>query len=83
MTAVANPIQLKADKRHVKSLLSYIKNLSTDSAVDKFANECKTTKGNLIQIAYGGCVSAKLSKIISEKSNGMVLLEELRPDIFS
>lgn len=72
----------KYEKRHVKSLLIFIKALSDEESLSTFAKDCKTTKGNLLQIAYGGNVSAKLSKIISEKSNGVVLLEELRPDIF-
>lgn len=73
----------KNDKRHVSSLLSYIKSLTDERSINDFAKDCQTTKGNLLQIAYGGSVSAKLSKIISEKSNGAVSLEDLRPDIFS
>lgn len=73
----------KAEKRKVESLLSYIRTLSTDDAINNFASNCKTTAGNLLQIAYGGSVSAKLSKQINEKSQGAVLLEDLRPDIFS
>lgn len=69
-------------KKHVKTLLDYIKNLSS-SDLHTFSSDCGTTTGNLMQIAYGGSVSAKLAKVIHEKSNKAVLLEELRPDIFS
>jgi len=69
-------------KEHVKTLLNYIKNLSV-SDLHTFAINCGTTTGNLMQIAYGGSVSAKLSKTIHEKSAKAVLLKELRPDIFS
>lgn len=70
-------------KKHVKTLLDYIKNLSTPNGFQEFSDNCGTTTGNLMQIAYGGSVSAKLAKVIYEKSNKVVLLEELRPDIFS
>ena len=69
-------------KKHVKTLLDYIKNLSS-SDLHAFASDCGTTTGNLMQIAYGGSVSAKLAKVIHEESSKTVLLEELRPDIFS
>lgn len=69
-------------KKHVKTLLDYIKKLSS-SDLHTFADDCGTTTGNLMQIAYGGSVSAKLSKTIYEKSAKAVLLEDLRPDIFS
>lgn len=69
----------RSKKEQVKSLISYLKNNDAES----FASKCATTKGNILQIAYGGAVSAKLSKKINSESNGEVLLEELRPDIFS
>ena len=70
-------------KNQVSSLLFYIKKLGSDAAVHDFAKKCGTTKGNLLQIAYGGSVSAKLSKNICNESGGEVSLEELRPDIFA
>lgn len=72
----------ESTKKHVKTLLDYIKSLSA-SDLELFTVKCGTTTGNLMQIAYGGSVSAKLSKIIHEKSKKAVLLTELRPDIFS
>lgn len=57
--------------------------LGSDSEVQAFAEKCGTTKGNLLQIAYGGSVSPILSKKISNQSGGEVLLSDLRPDIFS
>ena len=83
MSNKSTSIASKSNKRKIESLLSYIKILSTDEALKTFATNCKTTVGNLLQIAYGGSVSAKLSKTINEKSDGAVLLEDLRPDIFS
>ena len=55
----------------------------SENDLEKFAQQCGTTTGNLMQIAYGGSVSAKLSKKIYEESKKKVLLAELRPDIFS
>ncbi|ENW00180.1 hypothetical protein F938_00824 [Acinetobacter bereziniae LMG 1003 = CIP 70.12] len=68
-------------KGHVLSLLKYLKKKSEDD-LNEFASSCGTTPGNLLQIAYGGSVSATLSKKINEKSKGVVLLADLRPDIF-
>lgn len=70
------------NKKRVSSLLVYLKGISSEEATDKFAKDCGTTTGNLMQIAYGGSVSAKLSKKIHEESKKKVLLTELRPDIF-
>ena len=83
MNTKANLIPKKTDKRRIDSLLSFIKALNGDQDLKTFADNCDTTIGNLMQIAYGGSVSAKLSKKIFEKSNGEVPLEDLRPDIFS
>ena len=69
----------RSKKEQVKSLINYLKKIDAES----FATQCATTKGNILQIAYGGAVSAKLSKTINKESKGEVLLEELRPDIFS
>lgn len=73
----------KPQKENVQSLLSCLKVLSSDKERKEFAKKCGTTPGNLMQIAYGGSVSAKLAKTIHEKSEKKVLLEELRPDIFA
>lgn len=70
-------------KNQVVSLLSYIKKLGSDSEVQDFAKKCGTTRGNLLQIAYGGSVSPRLSKKISTQSNGEIPLSDLRPDVFS
>lgn len=78
-----NQSQTRESKKRVESLLTYLKEFSTTNDVEKFAEFCGTTAGNLMQIAYGGSVSAKLSKQIHEKSRKKVLLNELRPDIFS
>ena len=78
-----NPTQRSESKKRVSSLLVYLKGISTGEALNKFAEDCGTTTGNLMQIAYGGSVSAKLSKKIHEESKKSVLLTELRPDIFS
>ncbi|MDH0032534.1 MULTISPECIES: YdaS family helix-turn-helix protein [unclassified Acinetobacter] len=80
MTSIQKTEQAKTQ---VTSLLSYLKKLGSDDATEKFAKKCGTTKGNLLQIAYGGSVSARLSKKICNESNGEVPLEELRPDIFA
>lgn len=82
MPVKANTQSVKNIKR-VSSLLSYLKSIPSEIDLIKFAEECGTTTGNLLQIAYGGSVSAKLSKKIHEKSEKKVLLVELRPDIFS
>ena len=66
-----------------KSKICEIKNISSENDLENFAQQCGTTTGNLMQIAYGGSVSAKLSKKIYEESKKKVLLAELRPDIFS
>lgn len=66
----------------VESLLGYLKNLD-NVQLEHFSSACNTTKGNLLQIAYGGSVSPHLAKRIHEHSDGKVLLEDLRPDIFS
>lgn len=70
-------------KNQVLSLLTYIKNLGSDAAIQEFAEKCGTTKGNLLQIAYGGSVSPILSKKISTQTDGQVTLADLRPDIFA
>jgi hypothetical protein len=75
--------QIRKDKKRVESLLTYLKSISSENDLEKFAQDCETTTGNLMQIAYGGSVSAKLSKKIYEKSEKKVFLAELRPDIFS
>ena len=72
----------KISKKRV-GLLNFLKAIPTEKDLSKFAKDCGTTTGNLMQIAYGGSVSAKLSKTIHEKSESKVLLVELRPDIFS
>lgn len=82
MSALPNLTQTSKAKGHVSSLLTYIKS-KTKADLEKFANSCGTTVNNLSQIAYGGSVSAKLSKKINEESNGLISLSELRPDIFS
>ncbi len=82
MPASSNTQSAKKNKR-VPSLLDYLKNISSENDLAKFAQQCGTTTGNLMQIAYGGSVSAKLSKKIYEESKKKVLLAELRPDIFS
>jgi hypothetical protein len=82
MTAKKTP-QIRESKKRVESLLTYLKSISSETDLEKFAIDCGTTTGNLMQIAYGGSVSAKLSKTIFEKSNSKVLLSDLRPDIFS
>jgi len=82
MPVKANTQSVKNIKR-VSSLLSYLKSIPSEIDLIKFAAKCGTTTGNLLQIAYGGSVSAKLSKKIHEKSEKKVLLVELRPDIFS
>lgn len=73
----------KPQKDKVQSLLAYLKDFSSDKERKEFAKNCGTTQGNLMQVAYGGSVSAKLAKTIHEKSDKKVLLGELRPDIFS
>ena len=80
--SVQKNAQNSNDKKRVSSLLVYLKGISSDKALNKFAEDCGTTLGNLMQIAYGGSVSAKLSKKIHEESKKAVLLTELRPDIF-
>ncbi|MFA3500870.1 hypothetical protein [Acinetobacter baumannii] len=80
MTSVQETARIK---NQVSSLLAYMKKLGLDSEVQAFAEKCGTTKGNLLQIAYGGSVSPILSKKISNQSGGEVLLSDLRPDIFS
>lgn len=82
MPASSNTQSAKKNKR-VPSLLDYLKSISSENDLAKFAQQCGTTIGNLMQIAYGGSVSAKLSKKIYEESEKKVLLAELRPDIFS
>lgn len=82
MSASSNTQSAKKNKR-VPSLLDYLKNISSENDLENFAQQCGTTTGNLMQIAYGGSVSAKLSKKIYEESKKKVLLAELRPDIFS
>lgn len=79
----AKKSQIRESKKRVESLLTFLKGKASEKEVEKFADECGTTTGNLMQIAYGGSVSARLSKTIFEKSNSKVLLSELRPDIFS
>lgn len=78
-----NSTQTRESKKRVESLLTHLKSLPSENDLNVFADSCGTTIGNLMQIAYGGSVSAKLSKRIHEKSNEKVLLVELRPDIFS
>lgn len=78
-----NQAQIRESKKRVESLLTFLKEISTSNEVEKFAEFCGTTTGNLMQIAYGGSVSARLSKKIHEESKKKVLLTELRPDIFS
>lgn len=73
----------KSQREKVQSLLAYLKDFSSESDRKDFAKNCGTTIGNMMQIAYGGSVSAKLAKTIYEKSEQKVLLEELRPDIFA
>ena len=82
MPASSNTQSAKKNKR-VPSLLDYLKNITSENDLEKFAQQRGTTTGNLMQIAYGGSVSAKLSKKIYEESKKKVLLAELRPDIFS
>lgn len=73
----------KKQKPNVTSLLEYLKGLLTDEARVAFASECHTTIQNLYQIGYGGSVSAKLAKAISEQSGNLVPKSDLRPDIFT
>lgn len=80
MTSVQDASRIKTQ---VGSLLTYMKKLGSDTEVQAFAEKCGTTKGNLLQIAYGGSVSPILSKKISNQSGGEVALTDLRPDIFS
>lgn len=80
MATIQNAPRLK---NQVNSLLIYMKNLGSEAKVSEFAEKCGTTKGNLLQIAYGGSVSPRLSKKISTESDGAIPLKDLRPDIFS
>lgn len=82
MTTKSHTQSTKKPKR-VDSLLNYLKSIPSEKDLTKFAELCGTTTGNLMQIAYGGSVSARLSKKIHETSEKKVLLTELRPDIFS
>lgn len=82
MSALQNLETSSKSKKHVKSLLSYIKSKSKDD-LETFAKSCGTTASNLLQIAYGGSVSATLSKKINKESEGKISLTDLRPDIFS
>ncbi|EHU2364951.1 helix-turn-helix domain-containing protein [Acinetobacter baumannii] len=82
MPALQNLKTSSESKKHVKSLLVYIKSKSKED-LERFAKSCGTTSSNLLQIAYGGSVSAMLSKKINKESEGKISLSELRPDIFS
>lgn len=63
------------------SLHSYIKTLYKQ-AFDRFAASCKTTVGQLRQVAYGNRrASAKLAINIERETSGAVTCEELRGDI--
>lgn len=70
----------KHEKKHVKSLLIYLKNVSD---AEQLAQSTGTTEKNLLQIGYGGSVSARLAIKISEATNQVVSKKELRPDIFA
>ncbi|WP_269915336.1 YdaS family helix-turn-helix protein [Acinetobacter sp. HY1485] len=70
----------KHEKKHVKSLLAYLKQ-SQD--VESLAQRIGTTQKNLLQIGYGGSVSARLAIKICEATNHVVSKKELRPDIFA
>ncbi|RSP97649.1 hypothetical protein EA716_02350 [Acinetobacter baumannii] len=82
MPALRNLKTSSKSKKHVKSLLSYIKSKSKED-LEVFAKSCGTTVNNLFQIAYGGSVSATLSKTINKESEGKISLSDLRPDVFS
>ncbi|HFG6953854.1 hypothetical protein [Acinetobacter baumannii] len=82
MSVLQNLKTSSKSKPHVKSLLSYIKSRSKED-LESFATSCGTTVSNLLQIAYGGSVSATLSKKINKESEGKISLSDLRPDIFS
>ncbi|WP_149930754.1 helix-turn-helix domain-containing protein [Acinetobacter soli] len=82
MSAIPKIKKSTNSKGHVLSLLEYIKQ-TEKSELDKFAKSCGTTVKNLLQIAYGGSVSARLSKKINEESKNKISLSDLRPDIFS
>lgn len=63
------------------SLHSYIRTLDKP-AFDRFAVSCKTTVGQLRQVAYGNRrASAKLAINIERETSGAVTCEELRNDI--
>lgn len=63
------------------SLHAYIKKLDRDE-LDQFANRCKTTAGQLKQVAYGNRrAGAGLAVNLDRETGGQVTCEELRPDI--
>ena len=70
----------KYEKRHVKSLLAYLKQ---DKDIEQLAQRIGTTEKNLLQIGYGGSVSARLAIKICEATNQVVSKQDLRPDIFA
>ncbi|QWE81232.1 transcriptional regulator [Pseudomonas donghuensis] len=63
------------------NLLDYIKGLSS-AQVEALAEACKTSAGQLKQVAYGNRrASAGLAIAIDRVTAGLVTCEELRPDI--
>ncbi|MET3052083.1 YdaS family helix-turn-helix protein [Pseudomonas alkylphenolica] len=63
------------------NLLDYIKGLDT-AQVETLAASCKTSIGQLKQVAYGNRrASAGLAIAIDRVTSGRVTCEELRPDI--
>lgn len=61
-------------------LLDYINGLDKQQ-LEAFAGACRTTAGQLRQVAYGRRASAELVILIDRASNGSVPCEALRPDI--
>lgn len=62
-------------------LLDYLKTLNFD-AQKAFAERCKTSVGQLKQVAYGyRRAGAALAILIEKESGGGVRCETLRPDI--
>lgn len=62
------------------NLLDYIKPLKAD-ALEAFALKCRSTPGQIRQVAYGRRASAELAIRIDMASDGAVRCEDIRPDV--